>query len=595
MSAHRFIDIICIIVIVFGIIATVLFMNGEKIGLEIMVDADAEGYAGSTFVTENDLVYSDSDDDATIINVNGTNAVINGNGAYMYEGDLVIARAGKYIVTGNITDGAIVVDADKNAKVNIILANFCGYCNNSAALRIDKADKVFITLAKGTNNVLSTGEEAGKKAKDKGFDGAITSKDDLTINGEGSLVIDGVYKHGVEVKDSLVVAGGNITINAKKDAIHVKDDVSITNANIAINAGDDGITAGKIVNIENCNITVKDCKEGIEAAVINVYSGDINIHSRDDGFNARVSGKDLSVESCIYVEGGNIRIVNETAADADGFDSNGDIVINGGFIFISLSNQGTNNAIDYGIECGGICTVSGGTVVACGSYAMAEGFDKSSSQPSVLYTYSQGADANSVVTVCDSHNNVLFSDTVPNSFSSLIFSHPDLKLGEKYSIIIDEVQTEITLNDMAASYGDVRSEGFFGPMNFDGMKPYDGKAPRDVKKPDDGNPGYHQYDKERPEGVPKDVPPVDEMRMNKNHDGSYPSIPDDIRDVREKYSADAVSENAADELSDANDMAAGADNMTDIRELPIEVIYMLAASLAAIVVAIIFAAAFRRR
>ena len=53
MSTHRNIDRICIVVLVLTLLLTVAFMNGEKLGIRVVADEDAESYSGSTYFTEN--------------------------------------------------------------------------------------------------------------------------------------------------------------------------------------------------------------------------------------------------------------------------------------------------------------------------------------------------------------------------------------------------------------------------------------------------------------------------------------------------------------------------------------------------------------
>ena len=55
MSTHRNIDRICIVVLVLTLLLTVAFMNGEKLGIRVVADEDAESYSGSTYFTANDL------------------------------------------------------------------------------------------------------------------------------------------------------------------------------------------------------------------------------------------------------------------------------------------------------------------------------------------------------------------------------------------------------------------------------------------------------------------------------------------------------------------------------------------------------------
>lgn len=150
---------------------------------------------------------------------------------------------------------------------------------------------------------------------------------------------------------------------------------------MVLDAGDDAVHADGGVSISDGTILINSCYEGIEALTIDVSGGEITIYPTDDGFNANGGTGD----TWIHISGGTITIINENENDADGLDSNGDICISGGTVRISLINSGTNSAIDAATENGGSAQITGGTMIACGSYSMAEGFDSSSTQCSVLY------------------------------------------------------------------------------------------------------------------------------------------------------------------------------------------------------------------
>nr|MCR5775758.1 carbohydrate-binding domain-containing protein [Lachnospiraceae bacterium] len=176
-------------------------------------------------------------------------------------------------------------------------------------------------------------------------------------------------------------------------------------------------------------------------------------------------------ETYVHISGGNLTIINDSGRDADGIDSNGDLIISGGTIRVSLVNNGNNSALDYGSESGGVAEISGGTVVACGSYSMAEHFDSSSTQASILYTYSEGAEAGTTVELEDANGNILLSYEAPQSFSAVNLSCPELEVGGTYMVVIGDMVEEITLDEISASYGDAASSGFGGSMNFGGMQP----------------------------------------------------------------------------------------------------------------------------
>ena len=464
MINSKYIDRICVFISILAVLITVLFMNGEALGIEKIVDGDAESYDGTEYFTANDLDAAWDDSAATIITCNGTDAVINGNGAYTYNGDVVISNAGYYVVSGSLTDGSLIVDAHNSSKVWIRLAGVDITCSDDAGIRINQAEKVFLTLADGTENSVTSGAVYSDSALSDNAGGAVFSHDDLTINGSGTLTVTASYKHGFDVNDALVLAGGEITVTAPADGLHVNDSVRITGTTLTINASDDAIHCDTEVIIADGTILINGCYEGIEAPQITVEDGDITIYTSDDGFNANGG----TIEPFLLINGGSITIVNETGRDADGLDSNGDITINGGTILVSLTDGGMNSAIDYGSESGGKCVINGGTVIACGSYGMAEHFDETSTQPAILYNFTSGAGAGETLALEDADGNVLLTWEVPCSLSSANISCPEITIGETYRVVIGDLEEEITVEEVSASYGNAQSTGFGGNRNRGG-------------------------------------------------------------------------------------------------------------------------------
>lgn len=287
MSTHRKIDKICIAVLVLTLLLTAVFMNGKKLGIQVVSNEDSESYSGSSYFTANDLNGDWADSKyTTYISLDGSGGSISGNGAYFLNGDLIISQGGWYVISGSLEDGKIVVDAANSSKIWIRLNGVHINCSDDACLRIDQADKVFLTLAEGTENSFTSGSTYSEEALEDNTGGAIFSHDDLTINGSGSLTITAEYKHGIDVNDSLVIAGGNITITAPQDGIHVNDSFRFANASLTVDAGDDGIHSDKELYVESGTILINSCVEGLEALTIDVAGGDITVYPSDDGFNA---------------------------------------------------------------------------------------------------------------------------------------------------------------------------------------------------------------------------------------------------------------------------------------------------------------------
>ena len=325
-------------------------------------------------------------------------------------------------------------------------------CSDDAAIRVNQADKVFLTLAEGTENTVTSGENYSEAALADKTDGAIFAHDDLTINGSGALTVTAAYKHGIAANDSLRITGGTITVTAPSDTIHVNDALHITGAAITLSAGDDAIHSDTSVAILGGSLTVNTCCEGIEAPEILVEDGAITVTSTDDGINA--CGTETSDGSLpgVTINGGTVTLLNPSGRDADGIDSNGNIDINGGLVYISLVGDGGNCALDYGSENGGACRINGGTVVACGSSTMLEAMSENSAQPSILYAGTTQA-VGTEIALQDSSGETLLTYAAPNSFSAVLVSCPEMTTGSTYTLTLGDTAQEIPLTQVATTYG----------------------------------------------------------------------------------------------------------------------------------------------
>lgn len=489
MSTNKKIDIICVVVLILAIILTVLFMNGEKLGLTVVVDEDAEITTTSSYFTNNDMDGDWDTSEATVITLEGEDITVSGTGAYANDGNVYIAQSGYYVVSGTLSDGSIVVSAEDNSKIWIMLDGVDIYCEDDAGIIVEQADKVFLTLADGSENTIETGSEYSEEAVEDDRDGAIFSHDDLTINGSGSLTVTTSYSHGIVSKDDLIITGGTISVTAPADGLKANDALNITDADITIDVEDDGITCDTSVYIGGGTILISNSYEGIEAVIVEIEDGDITIYSTDDGINANggsteefgmgqmessittdseTTDSETTEETYISISGGSLRIFNEGGNDADGIDSNGDIRISGGTIFVSLTDGGSNNAIDYASENGGVAVITGGIIIAAGSSGMAESFDSTSTQASILYTTSASMEAGTTVSVVDADGNEIISWEVPYSFSSINISSPDLVIGETYTITAGDESETVTLEDVVTTAGEATAGGM-GQMGGTGQ------------------------------------------------------------------------------------------------------------------------------
>ena len=130
---------------------------------------------------------------------------------------------------------------------------------------------MFITLAQGTENKLSNGGSFAA-VDENNIDGTLFSKQDLTINGSGSLMVDSPAGHGIVCKDDLVFTGGTVTVNSSSHGLDVNDSVRIDGASLTISAGKDGI------HVENNDDTTK--------GFVYIADGMLDIVGEGDGISA---------------------------------------------------------------------------------------------------------------------------------------------------------------------------------------------------------------------------------------------------------------------------------------------------------------------
>ncbi|MFC2339703.1 MAG: carbohydrate-binding domain-containing protein [Olsenella sp.] len=270
----------------------------------------------SNAFSDRDLDGSYDESKATRIALSDGGTTVTGDGATVSGNTVTITAAGTYLISGTLSEGQIKVEANEADKVQLVLSGATVTSANSAALHVAKADKVFLTLADGSENTLAT-SGAYAAADDSAIDGAVFSRSDLTVNGGGSLAVSSAEDNGIVCKDDVVLASGIATVTAAKHAIQANDSVRIAGGSYTLHAGTDGIHAK---NDENSKL-----------GYIYVAGGRLDITAESDGFDANY---------VLRVDGGTITV----SAGDDGLHAESDLTINGGDITVTKSNEGLEGA-----------------------------------------------------------------------------------------------------------------------------------------------------------------------------------------------------------------------------------------------------------
>ena len=270
----------------------------------------------------------------------------------------------------------------------------------------------------------------------------------------------GTSTKGIKAGGGMYLNGGTYQIDSADDSIHSNANITIADGTYTLATGDDGVHADDALTVNGGTITVTESYEGLEGLTVTINDGTIDITARDDGINT-AGGTDQSGfgtfgdhfkgmdsaddeteettdnEMWMELNGGYIHIL----AGGDGVDSNGDLTINGGEIYIDGPSDNGNSAIDYGDRSSAY--VNGGTLVAIGSSGMAEGMSDSSKQKVLMVKLGEQMEAGDVV-LTDSEGNVIVSYTALKSYDCVIISTAEVESGATYTLTTSGTTTEVT-------------------------------------------------------------------------------------------------------------------------------------------------------
>lgn len=271
-------------------------------------------------ITAQDTNVTHADDaDNYKTEITGEFSITSTDGSTITQNDSVytITQAGEYTVTGLLSEGQIVVNADDNAEITIVLNGTSITCSNGSPIYIKNADNIKIKSEENTYNCIvdarTEADDNSDNSSSENGNAAIYAACDLKLVGKGALSVTGNYNNGIQSKDDISIKNVTIKVNAVNNAIKGNDEVAIESGEIiAISRKGDGIKTS------NSSLSNKGKQKGN----VIISGGNIDIYAACDGIDAAY-GVDVSGD-------GNLNIYTDTysnyseavAADNSGSSSN---------------------------------------------------------------------------------------------------------------------------------------------------------------------------------------------------------------------------------------------------------------------------------
>lgn len=424
---------------------------------------------------------------ATTITLSGSSASASGSASSNVKvdgGTVTISGGGTYVISGELSNGRIVVNAPK-ADVRLVLKGASITSSDGPAIDIQDAGNAIVVLPKDSKNTLT---DSASYASEQEATAALFSSDTLTVTGTGQLDVTGSYKDGISSKNGLIITGnttikvkaaddglrgkdylvvesGTLTVEAGGDALkssegddETKGFISLGKASITLTSTDDAISATTDVTVKDTTLTITagggqanatveeqappgqestadsstPSPKGINAGVSYTQdSGKVTVNAADEGLRAafiNVAGGELSIaagDDGINASNGDHVIEGHENADSES-DDGSVLTISGGEVEVSYASSD-------GIDSNGSAYVKGGIVVVSGQAGAMDGsVDANGESQLVGVTGSPSVSAGDTLTVTDASGSQVASLKV--DFTAEAITVLGLTEGQQYTV-----------------------------------------------------------------------------------------------------------------------------------------------------------------
>ena len=381
----------------------------------------------------------------------GEGARIACGGVKAEGGAVTVSAVGRYVVSGSLRDGHIVVDTGEDAvDVTLVLSGADITCADGPAIWVRQAKNVYLELAQGTENRLCSGTEADLAAFDDSRSGAaLYSEDDLILRGGGSLAVLGHLNNGITCKDDLRIEGGTLRVTAANNGIRATETLELAGGEVSVSAGNDGLKTSSSekegkgwILISGGSLAVECGGDGISAVTdlraeggsvrvntlglpgggsckglkaggsLSVTDGSIAVTAPDDGLHA---------DGDLRIEGGTLRVTAVTGLQAGIKDSGeGSVLLSGGSVSIFAEKQAVKFEENFSADCRLLALYGSGK----------QGTPHAGGQAYLLAELS--GRAGELVRIGDRE------ESAERDFSALLYTDEELTAGESYEILVGE-------------------------------------------------------------------------------------------------------------------------------------------------------------